>query len=201
MAADPDLVSRWVLKLGTVCAHPASDDPEIKAATMTELLCEEFQNDAFTPSSLAYVAKRHRFFPAFAEAAAALSEWRKLTYSTQTPRLTADDPEAIAARIREAERAEWNRPGVAEAAIERVRSDLAADLAFALNAARVLRVTLERHAPHHVPAIDAMIKAHTARPAHEAKVVSIQDARPAWKPASVTPEQLAKLRQQAGIIA
>ena len=196
------LIARWLGGLAAVVAPMSADDTKGRISQMAPLLAAEFDAAAFTQRSMAHVARGCEFFPTFKALADRLSDWCRDQRQTKPLQITADAPDAIAARAHEAERAEWNMPGVAVAAIERVEADLAADLAYAAMAARVLRVTLERYAPQHIPTLDAVTAAHDARrAAYTPKPAPTQMDEPkrAWEPSAVNPAHLAALRAQAGI--
>lgn len=75
--ARTDTVRDWLKALGVLTATSMSPaDAKAKIAAYAPMLAAEYADWCFTNASLAACAKALRFFPAYGELAAALSEWR-----------------------------------------------------------------------------------------------------------------------------
>ena len=78
MSADRDLVMRWLVRLGRICAAPKDvslADVQAMVADYVPLLADALPNGAFTEASFGHVAERCTFFPAYAELFGHLRAW------------------------------------------------------------------------------------------------------------------------------
>jgi len=74
MSADP--VAKWLSALGTLCAVTIPEnEAEKRVKAYSALLRAEYQPWAFCRSSLEYVARASKFWPAYGELCVALSAW------------------------------------------------------------------------------------------------------------------------------
>ena len=76
--ADQAVTRDWLKALGTLVAGslPANES-RAKLNLLAPMLAEEFPAGAFTPPSLAAVARQCKFFPSYAEICEVLSPWWK----------------------------------------------------------------------------------------------------------------------------
>lgn len=76
--ARTDTVRDWLKALGVLSAATMSaGDARAKTAAYAPMLASEYPDWCFTPASLAACARAFKFFPAYGEICAALSEWRQ----------------------------------------------------------------------------------------------------------------------------
>jgi hypothetical protein len=76
--ARTEVIRDWLKALGALsAANMPAADARAKIAAYCPMLAEEYPDWCFTTASLASCAKGFKFFPAYGELAAALTEWRK----------------------------------------------------------------------------------------------------------------------------
>lgn len=86
----------WLKALGVLCAGNSSvKDAQAKLAAYAPMLAREFKPEAFTPDSLAAVARGCTFFPSFGELCATLAAWWEdnRPYQPTVPLLTGPKPD------------------------------------------------------------------------------------------------------------
>jgi hypothetical protein len=103
-------VRDWLKGLGLLTAGNASaKDCQAKASAYGPMLAREFRPEAFTPASLAAVARACKFFPSFGEICNALAAWWEdnRPFEPTVPLLTGPKPDIPKPRdpATEAERA------------------------------------------------------------------------------------------------
>jgi hypothetical protein len=70
------VVREWLVSLGVLSAVSMSRaEAEMKLGAFVPMLMREFTDVAFTPDSLAYVARQCKYFPTYGELCGYLSEW------------------------------------------------------------------------------------------------------------------------------
>jgi hypothetical protein len=70
------VVREWLVSLGVLSAVSISrQEADIKLAAFVPMLMREFPDAAFTPDSLAAVARQCKYFPTYGELCGLLSEW------------------------------------------------------------------------------------------------------------------------------
>lgn len=162
---------KWLRRLaGAISGGVSGDEWERRVMLFASLLhADGVPDEALTQRALAHVARACPYWPSYARLRELLDEWAReavprLAAPTEfEARQAARAAEAAARAAREAElAAEWGDAARVRAEVER----LAAMPAHGLNAvlARVLRTTVERYAPQHLPLLAPLeTPADTAR--------------------------------------
>lgn len=143
MTADPEDVRNWLKAIGALAASNVDRrEAEERVAAYVPLLVAEFPAGAFTAESLAAVAKRCRFFPAYADLVEYLAEWWS---EHRMPLVALPAPDPSVSR-REALRESWaNADG-----IRRLQRECDGNGPML----RFLAACVAQHAPQHLPLLD-----------------------------------------------
>jgi hypothetical protein len=173
MPADPEVVYRWLKALGVLTASgPSAEVADNKLQAFVPLLADEFDEGCFCKPSLAYVARRVKFFPAFAEICELLAAWwRERRPFDASLALTGPD-DLWAARVR-ADRAnaerDWSDPETIRKAVVAASS---AEPEMRLPLGRMLAGAVKLYAPH----LLALVPDEFHRPSDSAQVISFPEA-------------------------
>jgi hypothetical protein len=153
VSTDALKVRQWLQSLGVLVATGMSvADAKERLAVFVPLLAAEFSGRYFNAQSLAFVARRSKFFPTFSEVCDGLHEWG-LTLTGRSDHLIegpARDENAawkanIAAQRAESQR-DWSDPRKVRSSRDLVLSDEVKQLELG----RMLAALVNRHAPQNV---------------------------------------------------
>lgn len=170
--ADPR-IRDWLKALGTLSSGTmTAQEANARINAMTPLLANEFTPAAFTPASLAVVARACKFFPTYGELCDVLGPWWKANRPTPIA-ITADQNSTIKARQERAEaEASWKNI-TAEQVRAKIRTLDGHPMRDLLG--HFLATALRRHASHHVGLLPPPWLADRSEPA---EAVALRQPRP-----------------------
>jgi hypothetical protein len=153
VSTDALKVRQWLQSLGVLVATGMSvADAKERLAVFVPLLAAEFDGRFFNAATLAFVARRSKFFPTFSEVCEGLQEWGQ-TLEGQSRSLLLEGPDGanaawkakIADERAEAQR-DWDDPQKVRSSRDLVLSDEVKQLELG----RMLAALVNKHAPWNV---------------------------------------------------
>ena len=149
MSTSHQFVRKWLQSLGVLVATGMSvGDAKERLATFVPLLAVEFDSRFFNAATLAFVARKCKFFPTFSEICDALAEWGR---DNQPSRPMLEGPASdgwktdVAAERDKAVR-DWSDPHKVASSMRLVKSSEVRQLELG----RMLSALVGRHAPQNL---------------------------------------------------